>query len=82
MCWSDELTLCMHGGDSCEGVNQFAQACVYSTIRGCLELLRKFCFINSTVEQLYKKLELVQHLFKCCYNFIFSQTEYVKDKII
>ena len=36
--------------------------------RGCLGLLHKLCSTNSTVEQLHKKLEFVEYLFRCSHN--------------
>ena len=39
-----------------------------SILRGCLGLLHKLCSTNSTVEQLHKKLEFVEYLFRCSHN--------------
>jgi hypothetical protein len=47
--------------------------------RGCLELLHKLYSMNSTVEQLHKKLEFVKYLFRCSHNFtLFPRTECVE----
>ena len=49
---------------------------------GCLGLFHKLCSTNFTVEQLHKKLEFVECLFSCSYNFtFFSRTECVKLKL-
>ena len=49
--------------------------------RGCLGLLHKLCSINSTVEQLHKKLEFVEYLFRCSHNStLFSEAKYVELK--
>ena len=51
------------------------------SFRGCLGLLHKLCSINSTVEQLYKKLEFVEYLFRCSHNStIFPGAECVELK--
>ena len=50
-------------------------------LRGCLGLLHKLCSINSTIEQLHKKLEFVEYLFRCSHNStLFSRTECVELK--
>jgi len=50
-------------------------------LRGCLGLLHELCFINSAVEQLHKKLELVEYLFRCSHSStLFSRTECVELK--
>ena len=37
--------------------------------RGCLGLLHELCSINSIVEQLHKKLEFVEYLFRQLHPF-------------
>ena len=50
-------------------------------LRGCLGLLHKLCSTNSTVEQLHKKLEFVEYLFRCSHNStLFPRTESVELK--
>ena len=48
--------------------------------RGCLALLYELCSTNSTIEQLHKKLEFVEYLFRCS-TTIFSRTECVELKL-
>ena len=44
-------------------------------------LLHKLCSTNSTVEQLHKKLEFVEYLFRCSHNSaLFSGAECVELK--
>jgi len=51
------------------------------TYRGCLGLLHKLCSTNSTMEQLHKKLEFVEYLFRCSHNStLFPRTECVELK--
>ena len=50
--------------------------------RGCLGLLHKLCSTNSIVEQLHKKLEFVEYLFRCSHNStLFSRAECVELKL-
>jgi len=43
---------------------------IYSVME-CSELLHKLSSINSTVEQLHKKLEFLEHRFRCFDDFTF-----------
>ena len=48
---------------------------------GCLGLLHKLCSTNSIMEQLHKKLEFVEYLFRCSHNStLFPRTECVELK--
>ena len=59
------LAGCQNGG------GEQAPALSGHDLRGCLGLLHKLCSTNSTVEQLHKKLEFVEYLFRCSHNSTF-----------
>jgi len=51
-------------------------------LRGCLAQLHELCSTNSIMEQLHKKLEFVEYLFRCSHNStIFSRIECVELKL-
>ena len=44
---------------------------LHGVYRGCLALFHELCSTNSTIEQLHKKLEFMEYLFRCSYNSTF-----------
>jgi hypothetical protein len=49
---------------------------MYEVLSACFGLLSKLYSINSTVQQLHKKLEFVEYFFRCSHNStLFSRTE-------
>ena len=45
---------------------------------GCLGLFHKLCSTNSTMEQLHKKLEFVEYLFRCSHNSTAFSSNWVR----
>jgi len=51
-------------------------------LKGCLALLYELCSTNSNMEQLHKKLQFVEYLFRCSHNStLFPRAECVELKL-